>query len=131
MAKRSKSRYEGHVRLRIGALKDQATVLAQRQGHGTLAGYLRDLIARGISEDMRKHPAMHLRLRPGSTVFRMDGETFRPLAQGIGGERVWVLDVIPSLPTTLGGGLAYVADIVAGEGQLEGRAVVVRADDCV
>ena len=130
---RRKDRREGWVSLRLGRLRETARVLALKRGHKTMTGYLRELISRGLAEDLRTVPGLYLWLRPGATVFKQNAttEVFTPQAQGIGGERVWILGVIDALPSGMGGGVGYLCDITAGDtrGGLEGRGVVVRADD--
>ena len=123
---------ENDVKLRLGALKDQAQVMAVKRGFKSLAPYLRELIARGLERDREAFPGMCLFLRPQATVFReVSADVYSPLAQGIGGERVWVLAVVTRLPSSMGGELGYVCDITAGDtaGGLEGRGVIVKASD--
>lgn len=129
----SRSAQEGYVRLRLGnELKRTVQLLSSRQDWPSLSAYLRHLVARGVNEDLQRMPALHLDLRPSSTVFRMTGAGgLQPLGRSQGGERVWVISVMANLPSSLGGGLGYVCDVVAGDGGgLEARGVVVREEDC-
>jgi len=123
---------EGYVRVRLGSLKAQATVMCRKRGFSLLGPYLRELIARGLREDMMSHPGMYLRLRPEASVYSArSAHVYVPLARGLGGERVWVLSVLPGLPSSLGGGIGYLCDITSGDvnGGLEGRGVMVRVED--
>jgi hypothetical protein len=115
------------------SLRQRVTTLALFLGYRKVGQYCRDLILRGMDEDYRRNPTFHLTLRPDATVYRMaQQETYVPLANSVGGERVWVISTIPTLPPTLGGGNGYLCDVTStSNGGLEGRGVVVRRDDVV
>ena len=120
------------VHLGLGKeIKARAYIMGRRMGHASLTGYLRELILRGMHEDMKMHPTAFLRTRPGTRVFHQSDGLIVPIAEAQGGERVWVLGVYGSAPKSLGGGLMYIADVTCGEvdGGLEGRDVLVFCDD--
>jgi hypothetical protein len=130
--RRARERDRQAIRIRLGALKDQALILARKQGHSSLSPYLRELISRGVAEDLKRHPATYLTLRPNVTVYKVKGEDrYSPLVKSLGGERVWMLAQVPGLPSSMGGGTGYLCDITAGKvpGGVEGRGVLVLAED--
>ena len=89
-------------------MADQLSLLTS-QSRGR---YCLDALIRQMMADWATTPGRGFWLRPATIVYRKDGEVFVPVATSLGGERVWPLENIGTLPASLGGGLAFRADIV-------------------
>lgn len=85
----------------------------------------------GIDRDVENSPGFHLALRPGATVYSLRGQdTYVPIANASGGERFWVLGLIPLMPLPLGGGIGYLGDVTS-DGGLNYRSVIAKRSDLI
>lgn len=138
MTKRKSRPYEVHIRLGDNLRSRLATVCVLRR-EATQSAYIRRAIELQIDRDMEQYPGHALAARPGSMVYSMTGVVkskgymFAPLTKTLGGERVWIISAVGSLPRVLGGGYAYLVDITAGasSGGMDHRGVVLASEDII
>lgn len=104
-----------HVRLEFKvprAWVNMADQLAMMTGVSR-AAYIRDALIRQMMEDWSIAPGRGFWLRPNAPVYRQtDRGTYEQIATTLGGERCWPIENMGYLPASLGGSIAFRADIM-------------------
>jgi hypothetical protein len=127
MAKKAR---DGRLKVALGPLRGPADRLAALMGM-SLGALIRVSLQEYITRYYTANPGQNLTLRPGSMVFKpLSNGAYQPIAAARGGERVHFLSSLPNLPEALGRGRAWLVDVTSDDGGLEGRAVMVRLEDC-
>jgi hypothetical protein len=108
------------------SLIDQLAIIQDK----SRAGWMRDALVARAYEEWALTPGRPLWIRPNTRVYKRDGDRFRQVAQTLGGERCWLIEVVGALPAGLGGGTGVRCDIVPigrAEGLTLTDAIVDRA----
>lgn len=124
-----------HIRLPAPLADQMELVIAMGDGrHGRFQRWIEQAIRERVEKQMQTLPGVHLWLRPHGKILKMDQRgVYQMIAQGAGGERVWLLGTVNDLPDAVQpGGYGFRCDITSDAavgGGFDGRDVVVPADD--
>lgn len=124
-----------HIRVseELGTRVDLLVALTDSRKHGRWQRFIERLLIEAVDKGLVSFSGVHLWLRPHAHIFSLTAPgAYTLVAQGAGGERVWIIEPARGLPPMEGEERqqdGYRVDITSDEGGFDGRGVYVRGGD--
>jgi len=112
---------------------DLLVALTDSRKHGRWQRFMEKVLIEAVEKGLQQFGGVHLWLRPHGSIFSLTAPgRYTLLAQGAGGERVWIIEPVRDMPAAVENEAprhGYRVDITSDQGGFDARGVYVWAED--